>query len=119
MRKDGTCEYVKGKAGFVLAGMEGMKYELQELQMNPGDIIFLYTDGVVEATNSQNELYGEDRLIECRNSFGRNMSMDYLCCEAIGDVGKFADGVEQFDDITMLALRYKGSSDKEQKNAII
>ena len=113
MRADGTCEFVRGKAGFVLAGMEGVKYQLQGLQMNPGDILFLYTDGVVEATNTQNELYGEERLINCLRTFDRNMSMDYLCCEVIGDVGRFVGEAEQFDDITMLALKYKGNNESK------
>ena len=110
MRTDGTVEYIRGKAGFVLAGMEGVKYQLQELQMNEGDVIFLYTDGVVEAANVDNELYGEDRLLECLKGIDiSNVSMDYLCCEVIGNVGMFVGEAEQFDDITMLALRYKGN----------
>ena len=109
IRTDGTVEYIRGKAGFVLAGMEGIKYQLQDLQMNEGDIIFLYTDGVVEATNKNNELYGEDRLLECLKKIDKSVSMDYLCCEVIGDVGKFVGEAEQFDDITMLALKYKGN----------
>ena len=110
IRTDGTVEYIRGKAGFVLAGMEGVKYPLQEIQMNEGDIIFLYTDGVVEATNSEKELYGEDRLIECLKRADKTMGMDYLCCEVIGDVGMFVGEAEQFDDITMLALKYKGNN---------
>ena len=110
MRTDGTVEYIRGKSGFVLAGMEGVKYQLQELQMNEGDVIFLYTDGVVEAANVDNELYGEDRLLECLKGIDiSNVSMDYLCCEVIGNVGMFVGEAEQFDDITMLALRYKGN----------
>lgn len=114
MRTDGTVEYIRGKAGFVLAGMEGVKYQLQELQMNEGDVIFLYTDGVVEATNKDNELYGEDRLIECLKKIDiKTVGMDYLCCEVIGDVGMFVGEAEQFDDITMLALKYKGNHENE------
>lgn len=114
MRTDGTVEYIRGKAGFVLAGMEGVKYQLQELQMNEGDVIFLYTDGVVEATNIDNELYGEDRLIECLKKIDiKTVDMDYLCCEVIGDVGMFVGEAEQFDDITMLALKYKGNHENE------
>lgn len=114
MRTDGTVEYIRGKAGFVLAGMEGVKYTLQNLQMNEGDVIFLYTDGVVEATNKDNELYGEDRLLECLKRIDINqVSMDYLCCEVIGSVGQFVGEAEQFDDITMLALKYKGNHENE------
>ena len=116
MRADGTCEYIRGKAGFVLAGMDGIQYKLQDLQMNEGDIIFLYTDGVVEATNIDNELYGEDRLLECLKNIDRNVSMEYLCCEVIGNVGRFVGEAEQFDDITMLALRYKGNHENPHEH---
>ena len=109
MRTDGTCELLKGKAGFVLAGMEDYQYKQQEIKMNEGDILFLYTDGVVEATNENNELYGEERLLKCLSSKDKSVSMEYLCCEIIGDVGRFVGEAEQFDDITMLALKYKGN----------
>lgn len=118
MRADGTCEYVRGKAGFVLAGMEGVKYKAQELQLNEGDILFLYTDGVVEATNTNKELYGEDRLIDCLRGIDRDVSMEYLCCEVIGDVGRFVGDAEQFDDITMMALKYKGCHGEKEKSTI-
>ena len=114
MRTDGTVEFIRGKAGFVLAGMEGVKYQLQNIQMNEGDVIFLYTDGVVEATNAENELYGEDRLINCLKRIDvKTVTMDYLCCEVIGDVGQFVGDAEQFDDITMLALKYKGNYEND------
>lgn len=118
MRADGTCEYIRGKVGFVLAGMEGVQYKLQDLQMNPGDILFLYTDGVVEAANIENELYGEDRLLACLQNMDRSQSMEYLCCEVIGDVGRFVGDAEQFDDITMLALRYKGYNKDDHQEAV-
>ena len=80
-----------------------------------GDILFLYTDGVVEATNLNNELYGEERLLECLRNVDKTQGMDYLCCEVIGDVGVFVGDAEQFDDITMLALKYKGNFDNHSK----
>ena len=61
-RKNGQFEYLKGPAGFVLGGMEGIAYKEQRLIMEPGDELFIYTDGVVEATNKDLELYGDDRL---------------------------------------------------------
>ena len=115
IRTDGTVEFVRGKAGFVLAGMEGMVYKDQELQMYPGDILFLYTDGVVEATNAEKELYGDDRLIECLKRADKTLGMDYLCCEVIGDVGMFVGEAEQFDDITMLAFKFKGEEGESLK----
>ena len=106
--KDGSCEYIKGRPGFVLAGMDGVKYKVQQVQMEPGDIIFLYTDGVTEATSLNKELYGEERLLRALESVDSSFDMDYLCCEVIGDVGRFVDAAPQFDDITMVALKYKG-----------
>ena len=114
MRTDGTIEYIRGKVGFVLAGMEGVQYKLQELKMNEGDIIFLYTDGVTEATNKESELYGEDRLIECLKKIDiSDISMNKLCYDVLDDIKKFVGEAEQFDDITMLALRYKGNHENE------
>ena len=57
-RRDGSFEYLKTRAGFVLAGMEGVRYRVGELTLYPGDRLFLYTDGVPEATNADNKLYG-------------------------------------------------------------
>lgn len=106
-RVDGTVEFVKGKAGFVLAGMEGIPYKAQELDLKPGDIIFLYTDGVVEATSLDKELYGDDRLLKAMAN-AKAETMEGLCNEILADVNKFVGEAEQFDDITMLALKYLG-----------
>lgn len=97
-------EYLKGKPGFVLAGMEGMKYKKQEFDVEPGSVIYLYTDGAPEAHNTKKELFGEERL---RDSLNRNIgkSMKETCINVKLDIDHFADGVDQFDDITMLALR--------------
>ena len=97
-------EYLKGKPGFVLAGMEGMKYKKQEFDVEPGSVIYLYTDGAPEAHNAKKELFGEERL---RDSLNRNIgkSMKETCINVKLDIDHFADGVDQFDDITMLALK--------------
>ena len=105
-RKDGTFEYLKGPAGFVLAGMEGIVYKEQELTLNPGDEIFLYTDGVPEATNVDKELYGEKRLLECINQhIGEDAKT--ICDEVKKSVDAFYDGAPQFDDITELSMQFK------------
>ncbi|MCF0137148.1 MAG: SpoIIE family protein phosphatase, partial [Oscillospiraceae bacterium] len=104
---DGTFEYLKPRAGFVLAGMEGVRYRKQELQLQPGECLYLYTDGVTEATNSENELYGEQRLLSVLNS-GPYEDMQSLCAAVKGDVDAFVGEAPQFDDITMLAFRYLG-----------
>ena len=107
---DGSFEYLKVRAGFVLAGMEGIKYRKNELQLAPDDVIYLYTDGVTEATNSNNELYGEDRLLALLNAH-KDATMEELCKLVKEDVFAFAGEAPQFDDITMLALRYNGTTE--------
>ena len=106
---DGSFEYLKVRAGFVLAGMEGVKYRKNELQLAPGDVIYLYTDGVTEATNINDELYGEDRLLALLNA-NKEASMEKLCKLVKEDVFSFAGEAPQFDDITMLALKYCGAT---------
>ena len=102
--KNGTYEYLKGKVNFVLAGMDMVRYKEQELQLQPGDKIYLYTDGVTEAHNTQNELFGEERLLESLNST-KGMSVEEICKKVKKDVDAFVADGEQFDDITMLCVR--------------
>ena len=106
MRKDGTCEYVKGKAGFVLAGMEGARYREYELELKAGDCLFVYTDGVAEATDLSNTLYGTDRMIAALNS-AKNSSCRQLLESLHQDMNAFVGEADQFDDITMLCFEYK------------
>ncbi len=106
--KDGQFEYLRSKVGFVLAGMDGVKYKPQELQLEPGDILYLYTDGVTEATDANTELYGEDRLLKALNS-KEFENMEDLCHHVKADVDAFVGEAPQFDDITMVALHYKGA----------
>lgn len=104
---DGKFEFLKSRSGFVLAGMEGVRYKMQELALAPGDIIYLYTDGVTEATNVQGELYGEERLLTVLNS-DYFESTEEVCKLVKGDVDAFVGDAPQFDDITMVALKYVG-----------
>lgn len=105
-RSDGNFEYLKTRAGFVLAGMEGVRYRVNEITLNAGDRIFLYTDGVTEATNENNELYGEDRLLSFMN---KSLELDQtkLLAKLKKDIDKFVGKAPQFDDITMLMFDYK------------
>ena len=105
---DGTYEYLKSRAGFVLAGMEGVRYRKNELTLAPGDAIYLYTDGVTEATNLKEELYGEERLQKVLDIY-KDATPETICAEVKKDVDKFVGEAPQFDDITMLAIRYKGT----------
>ena len=105
-RADGSFEYLKTRAGFVLAGMEGVRYRMGEITLNEGDRLFLYTDGVPEATNADNKLYGEDRLLSFMN---RNASMEAtrLLPALKANIDEFVGEAPQFDDITMLMFDYK------------
>ncbi|MDO4746235.1 MAG: SpoIIE family protein phosphatase [Bacillota bacterium] len=103
-RKDGTYEFAKGRANFVLAGMDGIKYKEQQIQLRPGDEIYLYTDGITEAHDQDNMLFGDDRLLASLNSTD-GMDVDEICKKVKSDVDAFVGITEQFDDITMLCIR--------------
>lgn len=113
-RKGGIYETYPIKAGFVLAGMEGLRYKSGVIQMNPGDKLFQYTDGVTEATDSNNQLYGMERL---HSILGINSacSPGELLPLIKQDLDAFAGDAPQFDDITMLCLEYKNKYEKKQK----
>ncbi len=102
--KDGSYEYLKGRANFVLAGMEGVRYKEQQLQLQQGDEIYLYTDGVTEAHDINKQLFGEDRLLVSLNET-KGMTVDEICRKVKADVDSFQGEAEQFDDITMLCVR--------------
>ena len=105
-RADGSFEYLKTRAGFVLAGMECVRYRAGEITLNPGDRIFLYTDGVTEATNVDNKLYGEERLVTFMNR-NSTLTAAKLLPALKANIDEFVGEAPQFDDITMLLLDYK------------
>lgn len=96
----------KIKPGFVLAGFEGMKYRSGMLQLDPGDKIFEYTDGVTEAMNEEEQLYGMERL-EAVLKANSDKSPTDLLPAVKADMDQFVGSASQFDDITMLCLEYK------------
>lgn len=102
-RTNGDYELLKDKHGFVLAGMEGSRYTEYELQLYPGDRIFLYTDGVTEATNVDNELYGTDRMLAALRCSVSSDCRQLLFAVKL-DIDAFVGQAPQFDDITMLSL---------------
>ena len=106
----GKFEYLKTKPNLVLAGMEDIKYRLNEIQMEPGDKIFLYTDGVTEATDTNEMLYGEQRLENFLNTH-LSLSVEDTLKQLKQDIDSFVGEAEQFDDITMLELFYKKRKD--------
>ena len=104
---DGKFEYIKDKHGLVIGGFDTATYEDYTIDLKPGSKLYVYTDGVTEATRGDDELYGFDRLKEALNK-GSKLPPKELCEEVNKDIENFVAGAEQFDDITMLALEYKG-----------
>lgn len=102
----GQFEYLRSRPGFVLAGMDTTRYRQSEMVLNPGDRIFLYTDGVTEATDSSQQLYGEDRLESLLNRCQADTAEEMLA-DLKNDIDSFVCEAPQFDDITMLMLDFK------------
>lgn len=102
-KNGGEYEYLKVRSGLVLAGMEGINYRKSEIKLMPGDRIYLYTDGVTEATDSDTKLYGEERLIKTINSTN-TADCKSICDEIKSSIDGFVGDAEQFDDITMLSF---------------
>ena len=108
----GAFSLVRDKHGFVIGGMDGVKYKEYEIQMQPGSKLFLYTDGVPEATNAANELFGTKRMIEALRGAQERSAQEIL--EAVNrSVSAFVKDAPQFDDLTMLCLHYKGTTSQE------
>ena len=104
---NGPFELFKDKHGFVIGGLEGARYREYELKLEPGAKLFVYTDGVPEATNAGNELFGTERMLTALNE-----AQDAGPQEVLSAVRRAVDGfvkdAEQFDDLTMLCMEYKG-----------
>lgn len=103
--RNGQFTYLESAPGFVLAALDTTEYELNELALTPGDRLFLYTDGVTEAENSDHELYGEERLSRFINQHVKDSAEDILPMLK-ADIDSFAGNIPQFDDITMLMLDF-------------
>lgn len=105
----GKYEYFKCNTGFVLAGLEGMSYQQNETQLSRGDMLYLYTDGVTEATDLSDQMYGEERLQTTLNTHA-DQPPEQLVSVVQQDISDFVGDAEQSDDITMLCLRFNGES---------
>ena len=106
-RRGGDFALFKRKHNLPLGSMEGLDFNTYEIQLDPGDCIFVYTDGVPEATNEQSEQFGTDRMIDELNENKYGLQQDLLRSVEAG-VNKFVGEAEQFDDITMIGFRYNG-----------
>ncbi len=112
--RDGTTEFFKTRPGLVLAGMPGFPYKSGVLQLQPGDVLMLYTDGITEDTNLQQELFGDDRLLETVRTAPEDISMEDLCGRVKAAADAFVGEAPQFDDMTMLSIRWEGDTDMER-----
>lgn len=108
-RAGGGYDYLRTRSGFVLAGVEETRYRSCSLELAPGDALFLYTDGVTEATDAEKQLYGEERLATALNSH-KDYAPKELLSAVRDDVEAFVGQAPQFDDITVLSLCYYGQT---------
>lgn len=110
LMQDGTFSLLRDKHGLVLGGMEGIIYTDYEIELYPGDKLFLYTDGIPEASDGDYNMFGTDGMLEALNK-----DVDATPREILNNVQEavesFVKGAEQFDDMTMLCLEYKGRED--------
>ena len=109
IRRNGSCfELYRDKHGFVLGGLKEARYKEYELQIAPGDKLFVYTDGVPEATAAIGEMFGTDRMIFALNTCADG-SPEAILSSVRSAVDAFVGEAEQFDDLTMLCLEYCGT----------
>ncbi|MBQ1317738.1 MAG: SpoIIE family protein phosphatase [Lachnospiraceae bacterium] len=104
---DGKFELLKDKHGFVIGGMEGMRYRDYEIVLKPGDRIFVYTDGVPEATDGEGAMFGTERMLDALNE-DACAGTEKILDNVRKAVDVFVGGAEQFDDLTMMCLEYRG-----------
>ena len=113
MHAGGRFELVKNRHGFVIGALNGVRYREYELSLTPGTKLFLYTDGVPEATNAENEMFGTERMLEALNR-EPGASPEALLRHMREAVDGFVLDAEQFDDLTMLCLEYRGNKNTEE-----
>ena len=103
-KADGGYELLQDTHGFVVGGMKGMKYKEYEIQLEKGASLFVYTDGAVEAENTDNEQFGTDRLVEILNR-NKDLGPRELLPQVKAAIDEFVGEADQFDDLTMLNLK--------------
>ena len=111
-QKKGDFEYMQGSPDLVSGAIEGIAYNVGEIKLNPGDMVFLYTDGVTEANYDYNGFYGEDRLRDGVNKL-KNQKLSEIIGEIKRDIDEFCNNPDQFDDMTMIAIRYDGGNEDD------
>ena len=106
---DGSYELYKQKHNFALAAIRDAKFREYELDLAPGDSLFVYTDGVPEAINEESREYGTDRLLEVLNKY-KDLPQKDILKYVRRDISFFVGEEDQFDDVTMLGFKYLGPS---------
>ena len=115
---NGKYELLKDKHGLAIGAMPNSKYKDTEITLHKGDSVFVYTDGVAEATDASNQLFGTDRTLEALNAIPRGVSQKEILAGVRTAVDAFVKEAPQFDDLTMLGLKYYGPSiPSESENA--
>ena len=107
-RRNASFELFKDKHGLVIGAMTGTRYKEYELQLQPGDRLFVYTDGVPEATDAENHMFGTERMIDALN-IEPSAEPQTILRNVRKAVDEFVNDAEQFDDLTMLCMEYRGS----------
>jgi sigma-B regulation protein RsbU (phosphoserine phosphatase) len=105
LARGGRCEWIRLNSGFVLAGMDHITYSQTTFTMEPGDMLYIYTDGLTEAMDAKGALWGNERLKDAVERHA-GLPLHELTVSVKEEIDVFASGTEQADDITMLALRY-------------
>ena len=109
-KPDGSFELLKDKHGLMVGYMDTVRYREYEFKMTKGSKLFLYTDGVAEANNANEELFGTDRMIEALRTAENKTPKDII--EAVDlAINNFVDTAPQFDDVTMLCIEYFGKEE--------
>ena len=111
-RADGGFELFRDRHGFVIGGMDGVSYKEYELQLRPGDKLFVYTDGVPEATDAGGGMFGKDRMLSALNRDAAG-TPEQILNNVREAVDEFVWEAEQFDDLTMLCLEYRGEGENK------
>ena len=111
-RADGAYELQVYRHSPAVATMGGMRFREHSFELNPGDSLFVYTDGVAEATSAQNELFGSERMIDALN-VNPGAEPEEVLSNVMHGIDAFVADAEQFDDITMLCLKYNGPADRK------
>ena len=113
INQNGKYEILKDKHGLAIGAMGMSMYVNTEVQLKKGDSIFVYTDGVAEATDANNELFGTDRTVDALNAIPKGASQEEVLKGVRAAVDAFVKEAPQFDDLTMVGLKYNGPQEEQ------